>query len=295
MNNYDKKNMRKRFIYITFILIFITNVQINGFYLSKDKLLFSDNVGWEPVEEEEENYIQAIGYLELADGRVVDDLIDLEAVREGFDKYFVGIIAPFAIPHNRIPDGWLPCDGSLYTVTSEDDHIYRQLANKLRTSYGGAGIDVDGNWEGTFGVPDLRGVFLMGEGISAEYLQERVTTEASDRDRQPSIMGEHDHELYNEHAHTASVNYHEHLYTFDGTLAIDRDDDFYEDDNDDHGPKPGSGIYDIEESRLSGIPETVDNKTFDYMTIESVIDDGQARVAEESRPENYPVYFYIKY
>lgn len=60
-----------------------------------------------------------------------------------------GAIVPFAGPVDKIPDGWLLCDG-----TAVRSSVYANLFNAIGKSWGG-----DGDY---FNLPDLRGMFLRG-------------------------------------------------------------------------------------------------------------------------------------
>ncbi|MCP4137411.1 MAG: tail fiber protein [bacterium] len=62
----------------------------------------------------------------------------------------VGSIAPFAGPKEKVPDGWLFCDGQAYGRAE-----YSKLFQVIGTAWG----TPDGY---RFNVPDLRGVFLRG-------------------------------------------------------------------------------------------------------------------------------------
>jgi len=61
-----------------------------------------------------------------------------------------GAIIPFAGKPDKIPDGWLLCDGTEYGVTG-----YPELFGVIGYNWGSSGADL-------FRVPDLRGVFLRG-------------------------------------------------------------------------------------------------------------------------------------
>lgn len=63
-----------------------------------------------------------------------------------------GTITAFAGPKNKIPAGWVVCDGALYDRTKPG---FIALFNAIGVSWGGDG----GN---KFAVPDLRGQFLRG-------------------------------------------------------------------------------------------------------------------------------------
>lgn len=64
---------------------------------------------------------------------------------------FVGAVIPFA--GSEAPEGFLVCDGS--TLDSVTDDVFRDLFNKIGTSFGGTGAD-------DFRIPDLRGEFVRG-------------------------------------------------------------------------------------------------------------------------------------
>lgn len=65
--------------------------------------------------------------------------------------YPAGMISPFAGPVNKIPNGWLLCDGSEVSRTE-----YAQLYDAIEVSWG------TGDGSTTFNLPDLRGMFLRG-------------------------------------------------------------------------------------------------------------------------------------
>ncbi|WP_375645333.1 phage tail protein [Bartonella sp. CL5QHWL] len=60
-----------------------------------------------------------------------------------------GLIGPFAM--ERLPDGWLPCDGKAYPRL-----VYWDLFCVIGTTWG------EGDGVTTFNVPDFRGLFLRG-------------------------------------------------------------------------------------------------------------------------------------
>ena len=80
-------------------------------------------------------------------------LIVLLALTIGLAKaQTTGTVTAFAGPKNKIPAGWVICDGKLYDRTIAK---YTALFNAIGVSWGGDG----GN---KFAVPDLRGQFLRG-------------------------------------------------------------------------------------------------------------------------------------
>lgn len=64
---------------------------------------------------------------------------------------FAGMIAPFAGPTDKIPAGWLLCDGREVNRTE-----FANLYNAIGIAWG------EGNGSSTFNLPDLRGMFLRG-------------------------------------------------------------------------------------------------------------------------------------
>lgn len=72
-------------------------------------------------------------------------------------EFPAGAIIPFAGPVEKIPAGWLPCDGQAYNQVD-----YPELFTVIGTYWGGPAPE-------TFNVPDLRGVVLRGvNGSSAD-------------------------------------------------------------------------------------------------------------------------------
>ncbi len=65
---------------------------------------------------------------------------------------FIGEVRAYPYLANRVPDGWLPCDGRLVNVQQ-----YQALYALLGNQYGGVALQ-------TFGVPNLQGQALVGMG-----------------------------------------------------------------------------------------------------------------------------------
>ena len=63
-----------------------------------------------------------------------------------------GTVVAFAGPKEKIPQGWVICDGSLYDRTVAK---FTPLFNSIGVSWGGDGAN-------KFAVPDLQGQFLRG-------------------------------------------------------------------------------------------------------------------------------------
>jgi microcystin-dependent protein len=66
------------------------------------------------------------------------------------DNNFLGELRVFT--YNRIPKGWLPCDGRTLNISQ-----YQALYTLTGTQFGGNGTT-------TFALPDLRGQVTMGKG-----------------------------------------------------------------------------------------------------------------------------------
>lgn len=80
---------------------------------------------------------------------------------------YVGEIRLFGF--SRLPNGWLPCDGSLQAIS-----VYDVLFNLIGTTYGGDG-------QVTFAMPDLRGQVPLhwgnGPGLTPRTIGEASGTE----------------------------------------------------------------------------------------------------------------------
>lgn len=97
---------------------------------------------------------------------------------------YVGEIRLFGF--SRLPNGWLPCDGSLQSIS-----VYDVLYNLVGTIYGGDGIN-------TFAMPDLRGQVPLhwGNGFG---LTPRVIGEGSGTENVTLIQSQipaHSHTMY---------------------------------------------------------------------------------------------------
>jgi microcystin-dependent protein len=96
---------------------------------------------------------------------------------------FVGEIRLFGF--SRVPNGWLPCDGSLQSISE-----YDVLFTLLGTTYGGDG-------QTTFATPDLRGQVPLHNG-TGPGLTTRVIGESSGSENVtlvPSQIPAHSHPL----------------------------------------------------------------------------------------------------
>ena len=100
-----------------------------------------------------------------------------------------GAVLPFAYNVNSgtVPSGWLLCDGTVYTVSA-----YPTLGGLLANTYGGS--------TGTFGVPDLRGYFIRGNGTNSDG-----TASGTFGAKQASAFASHTHTV-NDPGHNHTTN-----------------------------------------------------------------------------------------
>ncbi|TKR33489.1 phage tail protein [Luteimonas gilva] len=97
---------------------------------------------------------------------------------------YVGEIRLFGF--SRLPNGWLPCDGSLQPISN-----YDVLFNLIGTTYGGDG-------QVTFAMPDLRGQVPLHWG-NGPGLTPRTPGEAGGSENVTLIQGQmpaHSHTMY---------------------------------------------------------------------------------------------------
>ena len=80
-------------------------------------------------------------YIGIRNSEILEDIVDISSIQP------VGMIAPFGGIASAIPDGWLPCDGSIF-----DPSEYPELATAIGLNYGG----------NEYRLPDLRGRVALG-------------------------------------------------------------------------------------------------------------------------------------
>lgn len=80
-------------------------------------------------------------YIGIRNAEILEDIVEISSIQP------VGMIVPFGAT-GSIPDGWLLCDGSVYS-----ENEYPELASVIGRSYGG-GTELR--------LPDLRGRFALG-------------------------------------------------------------------------------------------------------------------------------------
>jgi hypothetical protein len=103
-------------------------------------------------------------------------LIILVLAASGVFAQPTGSITAFAGSKNKVPRGWVICDGSLYDRTTKN---YTRLFNAIGTTWGGDGTN-------KFAVPDLRGLFLRGVSDESQADPDRDERVASRQDLKSS-------------------------------------------------------------------------------------------------------------
>ena len=156
---------------------------------------------------------------------------------------------------NATPPGWLLCDGTSYSTTG----IYANLYNTIGYVWGGSGAN--------FNVPDLRGMFVRGTGTNAAY---------------PTAVGGsigssgHQNDQFQGHYHSINDPQHQHTYTVaSGSQAAQLI----------NGPSCGAS------SSNTGYAST-------GITVTAPTNDGTngvPRTGSETRPQNYALWYIIKY
>lgn len=111
----------------------------------------------------------------------------------------VGAVVPFAGNADKIPDGWLLCDGEPYDIA-----IYPELFGVIGESWGTTGPD-------RFRVPDLRGVFLRGvSGGAADEFSDPDTSARISRHEGGNIgnaTGSYQTDNFESHSHTSKATF----------------------------------------------------------------------------------------
>lgn len=105
---------------------------------------FSTGYYWMKIEILEGSNYREVSYSQLPSSPYAE-------IAHNAISYPAGLIAPFAGTKDKIPNGWLLCDGS---AVSRSD--YANLYDAIGVCWG------TGDGASTFNLPDLRGMFLRG-------------------------------------------------------------------------------------------------------------------------------------
>jgi microcystin-dependent protein len=172
-----------------------------------------------------------------------------------------GTIVPFAGPKNKIPAGWLYCNGTSYATTG----MYAKLYAAIGLAWGSDG--------GNFRVPDLRGYFLRGmaDGTALDPDKASRTAKYSGGSTGDNV-GSYQRDSIQSHTHTGSANSAgNHSHTF-GTRGFQTDGspgaDGSHDDDAHNTDAAGAHTHTLAIANTGGV---------------------------ETRPENAGVIFIIKY
>jgi microcystin-dependent protein len=175
-----------------------------------------------------------------------------------------GTIIAFAGPKNKIPAGWVACDGKLY---DKSNTTYERLFNAIGVSWGGDGVN-------KFAVPDLRGQFLRGVSENTNVDPDALSRSKSRPDLNSSgnggnAVGSKESDTLKSHIHKINDPGHAHtiiLHPTNGDGGIGWSG---------YDPGPGKPDHGTERA-MTGITKTE-------------LNDGK-----ETRPKNAYVYYIIK-
>jgi len=177
-----------------------------------------------------------------------------------------GMMIPFAGTLEKIPAGWLLCDGSLV-----DKNAYPELYAALGNSWGGNSTH--------FNLPDCRGNFLRGVSYASNRDEDKATrTALNSGGNTGNIVGSYQSTQFSSHSHT------------EGSAGL-------------HNHKNGNYKYLIQYDNGNN---TANNQNYtvgqpDICTMGEILDAGShthtinAAGGSETRPENIYVNYIIKY
>lgn len=184
----------------------------------------------------------------------------------------VGTIQAFAF--NRIPEGWLICDGGVLSI-----NLFPELYAAIGTVFGG-------NGESNFAIPDLRGRFIRGWNADGQLDSERTFGSS-----QEDTIQEHRHSIPS--LSTSSQGSHSHRVYY-RTYKVGSN--FLNND---------MPVYEIPSSYSSshpygGDPGTSDNGSHSHTTTPNTTGGaenhsfGIVRTGSETRPKNLALLFCIR-
>lgn len=169
-----------------------------------------------------------------------------------------GTVVAFAGPKEKIPKGWVLCDGKLYDRTKA---VYTPLFNAIGVSWGGDGAN-------SFAVPDLRGQFLRG-AADGSNTDPDVSSRINARADLPSPGNSGDNVGSKE---ACEIQSHNH----DAIATVNRNS--IDGSNNSHDVSGGGDKYNAD-------------PTIGNLTVSVVI---AARGGKETRPTNVYVFYIIK-
>ncbi len=185
----------------------------------------------------------------------------------------IGTIVAFAGPLNKIPAGWLFCDGHTYNRKLAQ---YRALFDAIGSSWGGDGAD-------GFRVPDLRGEFIRGMDNGAHVDPDTAAVPNGQTNgryaKYPNgnagdNVGTYQSDTFRSHSH--AITDPGHVHSMPQRVLIDQNGGFG------HGGNPGAGS-----TQDSGDTKNTGSNTTG-VTVQPTGD-------RETRPANASVIFIIRY
>lgn len=190
----------------------------------------------------------------------------------------IGTIQAFAF--NRIPEGWLICDGGVLSI-----NLFPELYATIGTVFGG-------NGKNNFAIPDLRGRFIRGWNADGEIDPKRVFGSA-----QEDAMQEHKHGFDPEslsvssggrHYHPLWCNENDTVYDVSGLASSDKAKRMCYPTNSGGTGKTDLGPYAGEHNHAltMGKNPVLNSQSSNTEKI---------RVCSETRPKNIALLFCIKY
>jgi len=116
----------------------------------------------------------------------------------------IGSIVAFAGPKDKVPDGWLICDGTLYDRTEK---IPRTAKLKYAALFDAIGVTWGGDAANKFAVPDLNGLFLRGVSEKSGNDPDSEKRDVSRLDlpsqgNKGNNVGSKQNDAINDHTHT---------------------------------------------------------------------------------------------
>lgn len=190
----------------------------------------------------------------------------------------IGTIQAFAF--NRIPEGWLICDGGVLSISLFPD-LYAAIGNVF-----------GGNEESNFAIPDLRGRFIRGWNADGEIDPGRVFGSP-----QEDAMQDHKHGFDSEallvsnggrHYHPLWCDENNTVYDVSGLASSDKAKRMCNPTNSGGTGKTDLGPYAGEHNHTLAM---VKNPVLNPQCLNSE----DIRVSSETRPKNIALLFCIKY
>lgn len=243
-------------------------------------------VDFEELDFNSNNYFLTVEVKKTSEGvyTTINDaeLMAVPYARSAANGVPVGAILPFGGTLDKVPEGWLPCDGSSVLIAD-----YPQLYDMIGTAWGHSGS--------YFNLPDLRGLFLRGvdHGRGQDPDRGSRSTMHSGGNSGDNV-GSYQSYTYQSHYHTASASQGSHSHGFHDTYFAENDSEF--EPEDDQPSRTGNndqwgsgGGYDKDNTHWYKSSTTFSE---DAPTITVTVDHNGG---SETRPRNANVEFIIKY